>query len=387
MVGITVAMDAGSVKVLAVEATREDIDSANDEIAEALAAIAPGAAAKGAQFRLPLAQERVRIEVDGVPTAVANGLRRVLKDEMRGRCLTFDREGFKREESTDRFMEYDFVRTRIRMIPLCPQISEQVVKNLRLSLFAENTSDVTMVVYSGDLTVTGGEMSEPLFNPTHELAFLQPGCTLRIEDIYIAEGFGRQDAAFIVAVRTVSRPLDLEEVPRAETHTPGGKAAEQSGFVESSLVANPRRHEISAYFPAVPAGGNVSLTAVCDACAVVIQRLRFVQSVLQAPSAAQHTSANAYYLTAAEDGGRTKGILGVRDETDTIGNILARAVYETAPDISFVGYTCIPHESTMKLTVIHSVAEVDEIKKIIERAARHAHGTFNNILQGVKAKM
>lgn len=401
-------MDTGSVKVLAVETTREEIDyahkTAGAEIAEALTALVPGgaagdaagaagdaagAAAAGADrphFRLPLAQEKVRIEIAGVPTAVANGLRRVLKDEMRGRCLTFDREGFKREESTDRFMDHDFVLTRMRMIPLRPQIPEQVVKNLRLSLFAENTSDNVMTVYSGDLVVAQGDLSEPLFNPTHELAFLQPGCTLRIDDIYLAEGFGRQDAAFIVAVRTVSRPLDLEEVPRAETHDSGGKATEQSGFTESSLVANPRRHEISAFFPAVPEGGHVSLVAVCDACAVVMERLRFIQGVLQTPGATQRAS-NAYYLTSAEDGGRTKGILGIRDETDTIGNILARSVYELAPDISFVGYTCIPHESVMKLTVIHAVAEADEIRKIVERAIRHAHGTFNAIQRGVKATM
>jgi len=395
-------MDTGSVQVLQISVTREEIDynhpSAGAEITEALEAVVKSSAPAGQQpratkgFRLPLAKEKVSLELSGVPTAVANALRRAVKDEIRGHCLTFDHDGFDREASTDPFMEDDFVRTRIRMIPLSPQIPETLVKNLRFALYAANPTDRVMHVYSGDLCVTAGSLTaEPLFNPTHEIAVLQPGRTLRITDIRLAEGYGTQDAAFVVGVRAVSRPLDLDEAPREETHVCGGKAVEQSGFLESSLVSNPRRHRVCVTFPAVPSGGRVSLTVLVDTCDAIMRRLRFIQQVLEAAQtrAAAESSASraAAYFLVTPDGFRTKGVLSVRNETDTIGHLLARSIYELMPDIGYVGYTCIPHEKTMRLTVAHVVSEPSEIEPIVTRAVCHAYGIFTQIQRGIKAAL
>ena len=375
-------MDTGSVQVLNVRVDRNEIDYGHHDIVEALAAIA------GRSFRLPLAKEKVTVELGGVPTAVANALRRAVKDEIRGQCLTFDAEEFDRESTTDPFMEEDFVRTRIRMMPLCPQISETLVSGLRFALNAVNDTSKVMTVYSGDLKVTSSDTpTEPLFNPTHELAFLQPGRTLHISNIHLTEGFGYQDAAYTVGVRAAIRPLDLEEVPRSETHAAGGSAAERSGFVESSLVANPRRHEVTVTFPAVPAKSRASITVLVDTCGVIMRRLRYIQGVLetaQAGTGTIHRSTNAYFLITPDDL-RTKGVLGIRDETDTIGNLVSRSVYELMPDISYVGYTCIPHERMMKLTVAHAVSEPADIGKIIARAVDHAYGVFYQIQRGIKA--
>jgi hypothetical protein len=392
-------MDTSNVQVARVEITREEVDlehkTAGAEIAAAIAEIMPGA--RPAQA-LPLAKERLLVEIDGVPTAVANALRRTLKDELRGRCLTFDGGDLDREATTDPFMaDEDFVRTRVRMIPLRPQVSEALVKTLRFALDAENHTDTVMAVYSGDLVVVEGALGEPLFNPTHVIASLQPGRTLRIRNIRIAEGFGYQDAAFTVAVRAVSRPLDLEELPREATHGASGVATLQSGYVESSLVANPRRHEVKAYLPAVPAGGGATATVLIDACGAIMKRLRYIQGVLegarsraaalsgQGGAGAAHRAANAYFLV-TPDGPRTKGVLGVRNETDTIGNLIARSVYELMPDIAYVGYTCVPHENMVKLTVSHAVSEPAEIEPIVTRAVKHAYGVFSQIQQGIRAK-
>lgn len=395
-------MDTSNVQVRRVEITRQEIDlehiTAGAEIAAAIAEIMPSAARAAEAF--PLAKERLVVELDGVPSAVANALRRTLKDELRGRSITFDGGDLDREASTDPFMsDEDFVRTRIRMIPLRPLVSEALVKNLRFALDAENHSDNVMVVYSGDLDVVsdGAALSEPLFNPTHEIASLQPGRTLRIQNIRLVEGFGYQDAAFTVAVRAVARPLDLEELPREDTHSATGAAAQQSGYAESSLIANPRRHEISAILPAVPAGGDATATVLIDACGSIMKRLRYIQGVLegartraaalsgQGGVGSTHRAANAYFLV-TPDGPRTKGVLGVRNETDTIGNLIARSVYELMPDIGYVGYTCVPHEKMMKLTVSHAVSEPGEIEPIVTRAVKHAYGIFSKIQQGVRAK-
>lgn len=413
-------MDTASVQVVRAEVAPVAIDyahpAAGAEIAEAFAALAGGR-----PFRLPLINERVTIELAGVPSAVANALRRVAKDEIRGRCLTFGPGDFDREATTDPFMDEDFVRTRVRMIRLRPQIPDDVVQTLRFELDAANRTDHVLVVYSGELRATSpAPPAEPLFNPTYEIASLQPGRTLRIRDIRIAEGFGNADAAFTVGVRGVSRPLDLAEIPRAETHglppdrdlarlggaadgaadnastrLPGA-AADQSGFVESSLVANPRRHEVAVTFSAVPPGGRASLTVMVDVCGVVMSRLRSIQTVLEAASArvaagtsaeaTTHRSANASFVVTS-DGPRTKGVLRVRGETDTIGNLLSRAVYELMPDIGYVGYTCVPHENTMQLVVAHPVGDPAEIVQIVAQAVRHSFAIFGKISAGVKAAL
>lgn len=377
--------------------TREPVDfahpTAGAELAAALAALAPGA---GPAAALPLARERVLVELDGVPTAVANALRRTLKDELRGRCLTFDGPDLDREGTTDPFMaDEDFVRTRVRMIPLRPQVAEAVVAGLRLALDVENPSETVMAVYSGDLVVTQGELAEPLFNPTHELAFLQPGRSLRIRNIRLAEGYGLQDAAFMVAARAAARPLDLAEAPRADTHGPGGPAAEQSGYAASAFVADPRRHEVTAVLPAVPDDGGASTaTVLIDACGSVMQRLRFLQGVLEGAAARRAAPGAAAYFLVTPDGPRTKGVLGVRNDpdagyglaaqTDTIGNLVARAVHELVPDVSFVGYTCVPHENALKITVAHAVAEPGEVGAILARAVAHAYGVFSRIQQEIR---
>lgn len=386
-------MDTGDVEVLKVEASREEIDYGNADVAEALRALVPGGRAKKGGLRLPLAKEKLTIELRGVPTAVPSALRRVLAGELRGRCLTFDHEGFVREETTDPFMaDQDFVRTRIRMIPLRPQISEAVVKDLRLALTAVNDTAGVMTIYSGDLVVVAGSLTEPIFNPTHEIAFLQPGRTLRIDEIRIAEGFGSQDAAFAVTSRAALKPLDLEEHPREATHGPNGAAAGQSGFRESSSVANPRHHEVSAYIPAAPENPAVSISVVVDACAAIMERLRFIQGVLDSalsrPAAPggglSHRVANAHFLVTGEQ--ELKGVLTVKNETDTVGNLLARVLYELTDDIQYVGYTCVPHEKEMTLTVVHPVGEPSEIAKIMLSAVKHSYGIFSQIQQGIRAR-
>lgn len=388
------------VEVRRVDVARVEIDYGHADIAAALAELVPaGGGAAGAAkgpFRLPLARERFAVELAGVPTAVANALRRAVMDEARGHCLTFDGNEADRAAVTDGFMaDEDFVRTRVRMIPLRPQVSADEAKNLRLGLDVENPTATPMAVFSGDLVVTAGRLAAPLFNPTHEIALLQPGKAIRLSGIRVVEGVGRDDAAFNVAVRGATRPLDLAEVPRAETHGAGGAAAEQSGYVLSSLVADPRRHLVTGWIPAAPVGGGASRAVLDDGCAAIIERLNAVKDVLaegaagRAGGAAAGASAaragGAYFLVTA-DGDRAQGVLGVPRETDTVGNLLARYVFELEPSVAYVGYTCVPHEDEMRLTVSHAVAEPAEIGALIARAADRAVAVFEQIRRGIREK-
>lgn len=379
--------------VTRVDVVREEIlydhPTAGAEIREALAAISGCP-----DFRLPLAKERVAIELNGVPTAVANALRRVVTDEMRGQCLDFSHESFDYAATTDPHMDEHFVRLRIKTIPLRPQIPEDIVKQCKYTLYAENTTDVVMTVYSGDLRMDSSLVCpDPLFNPTHELFVLQPGRTISVNDIRIFEGIGRQDSAFEVGVRAVARPLDLKEHPREATHSEGGIAANDSGFIEKSFVANPRRHEVSVYFRAVPAGGRVSRAIFDDVCGVIIERLNYVRMITEEATAAAknnkssksvtYQTTNATFLI-TPDGNRIKGVLAIRAETDTIGQLLARLIYEHTPTIGHVNVINISHENTMTLTIAHAVPEPEDICAIIAQAVQHAIAIYEQIRREIK---
>jgi len=371
-------MDTSSVEVLRVDTERLNINFAHPEAGAEIRAAFDAIAGKG--YVPPLAPERVTVEVKGVPTAVPNALRRVVKDEMVGHCLTFDSSDLDRKESTDPFMLNEmFIRTRIQMIRLRPQISESIKKDLRLALDAKNSGTTVMSVYAGDLVLTGGELSEPIFNPTCEIASLQPGKTLKISNIRVSEGRGSDNGAFTVAIRSVSKPLDLEEFPTSDTHPAGAKASRVSGFKISSLVANPRRHQISFIIPAAPRGRDVGVVVFLEACRSILGRLRYIQIALENSQNDSSRRSTKIYFLSTPDGGRTKGVLGVAGETHTIGNLLARAVYELMPDIGYVGYTCIPHEGEMRLTVAHSVSEPSELRVAVLRAVKHCTGIFNKI--------
>jgi DNA-directed RNA polymerase subunit L len=390
-------MDTRSVKVEDVEVTRLEIDykhpTAGSDIQEAFAEILGSKGLKkGSDFRLPLAKEKVSFVLAGVPAAVPNAIRRAVRDEIRGRCLSFELDDYVREKTSDPFMLYEFVRERIRLIPLRPQVSESVVKTLRLGLYAKNHTGNVMTVYSGDLQITQGALSAPLFNPTHEIAFLQPGRTLCIKNIRLVEGQGSEedDAAFLVGARSTSIPLDLKRYPRKETHMPGGSKVAQSGFVQSSLVSNPRRFRVSVYFPAVPKGGRASLTVLVDTCGTIMARLRFVQKVLRetlsrlSAGGSAPRGASASFLISAEKG-RTMGTLSVRGETDTIGNLITRAIYELTPDISYVSYDI--RAKVMVLSVAQPVSEPNEIVTIVERAVKHCYAIFDTIQKSLKLNL
>lgn len=359
--------------------------------------------------RLPLAPAKVEIELRGVPTAVANALRRAVIDEMPGRCLQVPPGGFDSAESTDPFMLPQFVnQLNLAVVPLRPQIPPETVKALRLGLDVTNPGTSALAVYTGDLEVTGGSMPEPLFNPTFQIATLQPGKRIVIRGIYISTGYGRDHAAYQVARRGAARPLDIPEHPEADTHDAPtydaegrqltGAAADWSGFRVSCLVADPRRHLVSAVLPAT--GPDLaSIRAVfADACANVKGRLRLVAAAVELharaagpgreragppPGAADQESAGAgvQFTVVQLQEGLSEGILQVAAETHTIGELLRRAVHDLNPDLVFAAYEIISHENRLRFTVRHT----GDVARVLLQGAQHCIAVFEAIQRGIMA--
>lgn len=373
-------MDAATVRVSNVQVQRLEVDTGNADVAEALAALFAAGGRRGAA-RLPLAPTRLSFELRGVPTAVANALRRVLAQELPGYCLTFAREGFVGAEAggtTDPFMaDDDYLRGRLQMVPLAPGLSDEVVRTLRFALHATNGTAEVLTLYAGDLRLTAGKApAADLFNPTHELAFLQPGQTLSVRDIRIARGTAAEHASYATAVRAVAVPLDLESAPRADTHGAEAPLADDSGYLESSLLANPRAHRVSCLIPAAPPNQRLAAEIGGGACSVLVLRLDSIRALLEdALRRSVHSSGSLQvrsgdgYLHVHLQGETVVGELVVKKETHTIGNLLARTIDELYPGAAFVGYSCVPHKGQMELKAVRAEGGAhDLVRQVFLRA-------------------
>jgi DNA-directed RNA polymerase subunit L len=331
--------------------------------------------------RLPLAQAHVKIEIKGVSTAVVNALRRAATDEMLGYALEVPVDGFSVQDTTELMMLPQFVNQRIALLPLRAQAAAGVADKLRLQLDRTNRDASTLAVYAGDLEIVEGEMPEPLFNPTFKLAVLQPGKRLVIRGIRVAAGYGRDNGAFLVARRAAYGHRDIPQHTEAETHEADGAAADSSGYKESSLVANPRHHVLTATLAATSPNLAETRAVFADACANVKDRLLLLRSTVErqtgAPGGFAHRGVQ--YTVVQLETGLSEGVLQVPGETYTIGELLRRAVYELAPDVPFVAYVVSSHENRMNFTVRHT----EDVTRLLLGAIRDSIAIFDALQRGI----
>jgi DNA-directed RNA polymerase subunit L len=333
--------------------------------------------------RLPMAPTAFKIEIKGVPTAVVNALRRTVTDEMPGLALKVPPDGFDTGLTTDSFLIPQCVNGRIANLRLRPQIPPGIVAGLRLSLDVSNEGVTPLAVYAGDLRVSEGEMPDPLFNPTAQLADLQPGKRLVIGGIHISTGQGRDNGVYNVACHAAYSHLDLEQHSDAEMREETGVAADLSGYKVSTLLADPRHHLLTATLPATADNPAEARAVFADACANIKERLRLIATSVErrgeAPSAGGAGRGVQYTVVGLEAAGLSEGILQVPGETHTIGELLRRTIYELTPDIANVAYTIVSHESRLCLTVRHS----EDVTRVLMRAIGHAIATFDAIQHGI----
>lgn len=328
---------------------------------------------------LPLCTADATVELRGVPTAVVNALRRVVIDETTGYALQVADGGFRADRTTELFMLPQMVNPRIELMPLWQRAAASLVGTLWLELNVENVSAAPRTIYAGDMRVTRGTLTTPLFNPSFELAVLQPGKTLVIEDIGVAAGRGH--AMFHVACRAAFRHLDLAQHPDAAVRLESGAAADQSGYVESSLVSDPRHHELRLTLPATtPETALADVRSALSACCDVIRaRLRaVVAAVDEGAQAAASAGAIQFSVVALEDG-LSEAVMHAPGETHTIGELLRRAICDTTPDVAFAAYSVSAHERRLTLTV----RSTSDPAAIIAEAAQMAIATFDELHRGL----
>jgi hypothetical protein len=333
---------------------------------------------------LPLGPSNVEIELKNVPTAVVNGLRRVITDELPGYALSVPVDGFDNEQTTEVYMLPQFVIQRLGLVALRPQIDYNTITNLRLKLDVSNTSTAVRAVYSGDLEEPVGckIITEPLFNPTTKLCTLQPGKRIVINNIQLSSGMGRNDAKHNVACHASFYHRDVEQYADDEIRAKNGIAAEQSGYKVSSLVSDPRHHVLMACLPATTARLSEVRATFADACSVIMGRLRLIGTTVErksdTPSGGFAHRGVQYTVVDLEDG-LTEGVVRVPNETYTIGEIMRRTIFDLTPDIVNISLIVESHNNVMILTVRHT----SDVTSIIMAAVDHAISTFDAIQIGI----
>jgi len=354
--------------------------------------------------QLPLGIDYVEMIIENVSTSIVNALRRTILDEIPGSRLSIGDGGFQ-IESNDPFMVREFVEPNIQGIRLRPDISDNDKKNIRLSLRVVNDTTTVMSVFSGDMVVTAGNITVPIFNPTFGIADIQPGKMLIIDNIRIEEGYGYQNALFSKVCCGGIFPLDVEMFSdnqirfqninneandsetesKAEVNEDSGmpkniNLPDFSGFKISSLIANPQKFRLTYKVPAVLSDSTASIDILIEACINIKDRLRHIQGLLDNDS----DFVNPHFIISETSKGSV-GILRVHGETHTIGKMLTRSIYDLYPDIDYVGYVIQDHKNVMEVTINHTSSE--DIFATLSKALRNCISIFDRIQLGIKNKM
>lgn len=324
--------------------------------------------------KMPLMPTSFSIEIKGVNTSVVNAIRRVLIDEIQWYALTVEDQVI--EPSSDSFMIPEFVHRRIEMLRLRPGITSAMVKSLKFCLNVSNMSPEVKYVYAGDIQVVSPvKLDGPIFNPTTEIAFLQPGKSINIKNIYIQYGRGIIDGAkYNMGVQCAFKHLDLAEHSDFDMRHKDGSALHASGYVEKCTVTKPMHHQLSGVIPATLPSTDIK-KILSDVCDNIRDRLRNINSVLSE----KQTSTITYSAVLIGDN-LTKSVLTIPGETPTIGMLLVQYTHELAPDVSFINYTI---HSDKKL--ILTLQNLGDTTKLLMSVVEYVIKIFNAIDSGIKA--
>jgi len=350
-------------KVEKLEVAEVAPDLGDPEVAEAVAEALPGR-----KDPFPLVACEVSFVVNGASSAAANALQRVMTQETNaGGYLFFSSDGFDVQRSTDPFTIAEYARLRIRTLRLRHGLTPDEAEGVELVCDFANDTNAAKDFHAGDLKFTrNGEPHRPAapwFNPSHVLFTLQPGKAVVITKIRAEFTSGVIYDGASTAIRGRIRPLDLAEYPREETHVGRQGVAQQSGYVESSMTMKPRRFEVGATIPAVLRGSSAPRRLPLLACDNILMRLRVARGLVEPAGAAPEDDA-AWQVSAVE--GEAAGALLLRNESDTVVQLLKHYVNETVPDAAFIGSPRTGDRSLLTFEVRRKGAAEDLTRKVQE---------------------
>jgi len=322
--------------------------------------------------RLPLVNTYVTIDIEGIPTAYINAFRRTSLDELQGHALQVPIDNDWRE-TTDLFMLPQFVIQRISLIPLKNMLNIDF-NTIKFELIAENLTVNVLPVYSRDLQLVSGKLSEPIFNPTFKICVLQPNCRISIKGIYIGTDIGKNNIAFQKVRCATYKHLDIAEYDKKDTHAYEGQQIDNSGYKISSMLANPQHHLYSCIIPATNENKEEIVSIFIEVCINIKRRLQTILSYIESINMQGFNQDIKYSVYQLKEG-IYECVLEIMNETYTIGELIKRTVFDLMPDIINVKYVILSHENSLKITIQYK----EHITKILQKTIRYCIATFDNL--------
>lgn len=353
-----------SVKLVSIKITRNEISNKNIPDIKKIIGI----------DKLPLANTYVSIEIKGIPTAYINAFRRTSIDEIIGYSLQIPND-MDWKETTDEFMLPQFISQRISLIPLKLNLGNDYNKII-FDLIAENTGTDVLSIYSRDLKLVSGKLSEQIFNPTFKICILQPGRKIVIRGIYIGSGTGKDNSAFQKVKCGAFKHLDIQQYDYKDTHEPNGKMADYSGYKISSMMSNPQHHVYTCIISATNEDTAEIKTLFIEVCNNIKERLRYILSHIESTINNESSSQGIEYSIFQLTEGTYEGILEISGETHTIGELIKRTVYDLIPDIINVKYIISLHDDKLRISIRYK----EHVTGILVKSLKYCLSTFD-ILQ------
>lgn len=302
---------------------------------------------------------RIRFTLSGVNAAVSNSLVRTAMLELPVKRLRLEVEDI---ETTDEHIIPELLTKRIRCIPLAQSTPESST----FAVDVTNTSPGQLTVTGADILPTGsqkgaGAAARPLNSNLYVIS-IKSGRTLRLPRITVDTSYGFIDGAYYLAHRGSAISLDVRpsEAPceRAMAKVFGEEAAADVDTPpEGVQYRSTSASSASKFRVTLHSNGTIDAKEiVARACRSLIERLETVRETAHTVK----TSINGHALY-------------IPGETDTIGNVLARAICETG-----IGSTYTNEQFRRATTLKLACDEPPE--EVIEKAALAVSRQYASIL-------
>jgi DNA-directed RNA polymerase subunit L len=261
-------------------------------------------------------KQKISFELHDTNVDLANTLRRFMIDEMPIQSMDVDMGCIKTD---DRFILADHFKKNIELIPINQDIDYTKIK---ISLNIINPLDTIMSIRARDLDITdlnGKKLKNSVyFRETIIIYHLRPLCFVKINQINIVVGIGRDNSGKFIPVSNIGYEiLDVEPVIHSKYVTKG----------KSSLNSTPTQFSINA-----TTHGNMDIKKfIINCCENIINKFSAINKELSEAEDDVYFSPTINIETKEDI-----KIFHFIGEYWTIANIMSRYCYLIDIDIPFV---------------------------------------------------
>ena len=148
----------------------------------------------------------VEFQLNNTYVGFANGIRRMLVEELPVYCLTIDDADI---ETDDEFILNDMLTKNLNLLPIIQEIKNandlDTIDDIKAHLDIHNNTNEIIDVLSGDIKISGTSV----IDKNIILYRLRPGRFLKMKKIYVVRGFSKYNAAKFSLFNNIRyRPLD-----------------------------------------------------------------------------------------------------------------------------------------------------------------------------------